>query len=254
MTHKPLIVANWKMNLLPNQAEKLCADLIKRAHEWKRAPIIIAPSFESIPRCSALLKKSRSTIKLCAQDCVGDKSGAYTGGVSARSLQYFGCKYCIIGHSERRRLFGETDAMIAQKFSFIINQTSLTPILCVGETAGERKEGIQKKIIKRQIEKAFHAVSLSRGRKIIIAYEPVWAIGTGRPATGAGANEVVRVIRNTVVEGFGRGAADGDSGGGLGVQPRQSHAKPPQVVVNALQGYTGKQIYVSYDLVVLSTA
>jgi len=183
MKKMPLIIANWKMKLLPNHAQKMCTGLVSFAKKRKKQSLVVCPSFESIAACAALIKKSRCGLHIGAQDCGWDTEGAYTGAVSALSLRQLGCTYCIIGHSERRTLFGETDEMIARKMSLLLKNTSITPILCVGETTEERKKGLQKRVVRRQIEKVFRGVPFVQGRKIIIAYEPIWAIGTGRACT-----------------------------------------------------------------------
>lgn len=187
----PLIVGNWKMKLSPMKAEKLCAALADRASEFMGASVVLCPSFESIAACSQILKKGSASIKLGAQDCCWDDKGAYTGAVSPMSLKELGCSYCIVGHSERRAFFGETDDMIAKKISYLLARTSITPILCVGETQKERTQGIQKKVIRRQLEKALSSIETIKVRHIVIAYEPVWAIGTSVTCTQKDCSSIV---------------------------------------------------------------
>ena len=177
---KPLIVANWKMNPEILKRAKLLFDSIKRGiKNIKNVEIVISPPFIYLP---LLLTPKPSIPKLGAQDCFWEEKGAFTGEISAKMLKNLGCDYVILGHSERRRYFRETDDTINKKIRAAL-KTRLKPILCIGETFEERKKGKTFQVLRMQLEKdlkdifQFKVYSL----KFIVAYEPVWTIGTGKP-------------------------------------------------------------------------
>jgi len=182
-----LLILNWKMN---PQTLKEAISLAK-ASDYKN--IIITPPFLFLEELSQILKNA----ELGAQDVFWEKEGAFTGEVSITELKDAGVKYVIVGHSERRYKFGETDEQINKKVKAIIN-SGLTPILCVGETLEERKNNEKEKILKRQLESDLSAIN----KNLIIAYEPVWAIGTGQPETPEDALATIQYIKNFISKRF----------------------------------------------------
>lgn len=192
----PLIIANWKMNHTISEttqfAEKLLASKIPPPD---KVEIVICPPFTSLPSLFEKLKKT--DIKLGAQNCHWESSGAFTGEISAKFLKECGCSYVIVGHSERREIFGETDEMINRKLKAVLDY-AMIPIFCVGEKKEERKAGQTLEVISRQIEKGLEGISSENLKKLVVAYEPVWAIGTGENASPAQAQEVHHFIRKKV--------------------------------------------------------
>ena len=211
MSRKPIIAGNWKMNMLQDDARALFMGVAKHAEEYtvEQLPtIVIAPVFTSIAavegmRCS----KCRPLVKTAAQNCHWESSGAYTGEISVEMIKDAGCDYVIIGHSERRQYFSETDEMINKKAKAILNG-GLLPIICCGETLEQREAGQTDAHITSQIKAALDGISSEDVAKSVIAYEPIWAIGTGKTCDSVEANRVIAMIRNVVKEVAGAGAAD----------------------------------------------
>ncbi|MFT4577567.1 MAG: triosephosphate isomerase [Nitrospinales bacterium] len=193
----PLIVGNWKMNLLTAEAAKLALGVREVVEKIKDVRVILAPSFISLHSVSRIL--SGSKVGLASQNFYFEKNGAYTGEVSPNMIKDAGCKYAIVGHSERRRLFGETDELINKKVLSALENDILT-ILCIGETGKERKAGETYKVIESQVNKALEGVDDRQLKEIIIAYEPVWAIGTGENASVGQAAEIHGLIRKIVAK------------------------------------------------------
>ncbi|MFN3873090.1 MAG: triose-phosphate isomerase [Ignavibacterium sp.] len=190
---RKVIAGNWKMNNDLQQSISLIEELkAKLQNKSLNCDIIICPPFTSLSEAKKLVEGS--VIKLGAQNMFYEDSGAYTGEVSASMLKSVGCEYVILGHSERRTIFGEKDEMINKKIRKALSQ-KLKPIFCVGETLEEREKDITEKVVKRQIEKGLIDVTPDEILDVIIAYEPVWAIGTGRTATPQQAQEVHQFIR-----------------------------------------------------------
>jgi triosephosphate isomerase len=193
---KTVIAGNWKMNNDLNESEKLIVDLKKlMQNEKPNCDVIVCPSFTSLSEASKLV--GGSIIKLGAQNMHFEENGAYTGEVSASMLKSVGCEYVILGHSERRNIFGETDAVINKKIKKALS-AGLKPIFCVGELLEEREKGKTNDVVKRQVLKGLDGISADDMKNIIIAYEPVWAIGTGKTATPAQAQEVHEFIRDLI--------------------------------------------------------
>lgn len=193
---KKVIAGNWKMNNDLMESEKLIVELKNLLqNEKNNCDVIICPPFTSLSEASKLI--NGSIIKLGAQNMYFEESGAYTGEVSASMLKSVGCKYVIIGHSERRAIFNENDKMINKKIKKALS-AELKPIFCVGELLEERENGTTKEVIKKQVLKGLESVSVDEMQNIIIAYEPVWAIGTGKTATPAQAQEVHEFIRDLI--------------------------------------------------------
>ena len=212
---RAFVAGNWKMNLDLAGARALVNDLRTRLPAAPAIDVAICPpSIYLFPMAKAI---ADSPIKLGAQNCYFEASGAFTGEVSAAMVKETGCTYVILGHSERRHtigpknpsggVHGESDEMIAAKCRAVL-AAGLTPILCVGETLAERDANQTEAILTRQIEGGLAGVSLPSADKLVIAYEPVWAIGTGRNATPEQAQEAHRHIRGRLAETLGRGVAD----------------------------------------------
>jgi len=192
---KPILAGNWKMNMTATQARDLASKLIPLVANVKDRDIVLGPPFTSI---AAVAETIRGTnIGLAAQNLHWEDKGAFTGEISADMLLDSGCKYVIIGHSERRQYFGETDETVNKKVKQALKKV-LLPILCVGETLAEREAGKLNEIIGRQVTGGLKDISTDDMKKVVIAYEPVWAIGTGKTASPEQANEVHALIRQKV--------------------------------------------------------
>lgn len=193
--HKPLLVANWKMNG--------DLDLLKQMQKALQAPfskdlkIALCPPFVLLPSTQALFAKTQ--IAYGAQDVSNYEVGAYTGQICAKMLTQLGCTYVIIGHSERRQYCGETDALIAAKALRAI-EAGLIPILCIGENAQQKQQGETQAVVALQVNTVLKSLNTDSLAKLVIAYEPVWAIGTGQAADPQVANEVHGLIRATVAQ------------------------------------------------------
>jgi triosephosphate isomerase len=200
----PIIAGNWKMNKTPEEAAALIKELIPLVKDAKCA-VVVCPTFVCLPEA---VKAARGTnIRVGAQNMHFKPSGAFTGEVSAAMLKAAGAEYVIIGHSERRQYFVETDATVNLKTKAAL-EAGLIPIVCVGETLEQRERGVTKRLVRRQTKAALEGLSPGQVAGLVIAYEPVWAIGTGRTATAKDANEVIGIIRQKVKEEFGKDAAD----------------------------------------------
>ena len=192
---KPIIAGNWKMNMAATQARELAAKLIPLVSAVKDREIVLGPPFTALAAVAETIKSSN--IALSAQNMHWEDKGAFTGEISAEMLLASGCKYVIIGHSERRQYFGETDETVNKKVKQALKK-GLSPILCVGETLAEREAGKLNEIISRQVTGGLKDIGADDMKKIVVAYEPVWAIGTGKTATPEQANEVHALIRQKV--------------------------------------------------------
>lgn len=192
---KPIIAGNWKMNKTAKEARDLAEKLIPLVSGVNNRDIVLAPPFTALPAVADVIKGTG--IALGAQNMSWEDKGAFTGEVSAEMLLDLGCKYVIIGHSERRQYFGETDETVNKKLRQALNK-GLLPIVCVGETLKEREAGKANEVIERQITGALKGVTAGEMQKVVIAYEPVWAIGTGKTATPEQANEIHGFIRQKI--------------------------------------------------------
>lgn len=200
MLRKKLIAGNWKMNKTSADATALVQEIVNEVGRSNDVDVVVCPPFTSLESVGKVL--DGSTIKLGAQNMHHEASGAYTGEISASMLRSIFAGYVILGHSERRTYFGEKDAFINQKvLASLKNQ--LKPILCVGETLAERESGSTLKVVQTQTEAALEGVSKEMATSVVIAYEPVWAIGTGKVATTEQAQEVHAFIRSLLVKLFG---------------------------------------------------
>lgn len=176
---KKLIVANWKMNLSPKNSLEFLRKLKTYNFKLKTFELVICPSFLSLPEIKSLIPDFKFLIHVGAQDCFWAERGAYTGEISPADLREIGCKYVIIGHSERRQYLKETDEMINFKLKAALS-AGLVPIFCLGESQSERDRGQAESRVRIQLKAGLTGISLKKNQKIFIAYEPVWAIGTGK--------------------------------------------------------------------------
>jgi len=184
---KPFIAGNWKMFKNVTEARQLVSELVPELAPFTSVERVLCPPFTSLLAVRALLEGTG--IGLGAQNLHWEESGAYTGEIAPYMLSEF-CQYVIIGHSERRAYFGETDETVNKKVKAALSH-DLIPIVCVGETLVENEAGETAQVVKRQVESGLAGVTLSDWSKLVVAYEPVWAIGTGKAATADGANQVV---------------------------------------------------------------
>jgi triosephosphate isomerase len=203
---KKIIAANWKMNMTVGEAETFLEKFLREVGEEKRVDIVLAPPFTALASVSQRLSSERN-VKLGAQNMHWEMSGAYTGEISASMLRELFVRYIILGHSERRTLFGETDATVNKKLMTALD-ASLEPIVCLGETLEERDAGRVEEVLARQVRESLAGVTAAELGKMVVAYEPVWAIGTGRNATPAQAQEAHAFIRKQLAALTDQAAAD----------------------------------------------
>jgi triosephosphate isomerase (TIM) len=197
---KKVIAANWKMYKTPDQTRDFFREFLPLVARHTRDEIIVCPSFLDLP--AALESAKGSNVAIGAQNVHWKEEGAFTGETSVKQLLAFDIHFVIIGHSERRQYFGETDDTVNLRLKTAL-EGGLTPICCVGEVLEEREAGATEDVLRRQCVRAFHAISAKKAAKLIIAYEPVWAIGTGRTATPEIAAEAHAVIRQEAGRIFG---------------------------------------------------
>ena len=192
---KTIIAGNWKMNKTASETKKFAEELKRLLPRAKWCDVVVCVPAVNISAAIKALKDLRVTVG--AENVFYEKSGAYTGEVSADMLKDLGVKYVIIGHSERRQMFGETDFSVNKKVIAAL-EAGLSPIICVGETLDQRELGVTMELIALQLKSALAGVPAEKVRKCVIAYEPVWAIGTGKTATAQQAAEVCTFIRSTI--------------------------------------------------------
>lgn len=199
MGRRPIVAANWKMHkthLEAIQAVQKLSYLLDR-DDTDRTEVVICPPFTALRSVHTLIESDRLPFRLGAQDVHWEVQGALTGEVSAPMLQALKVSHVIVGHSERRQHFGETDAQVARKVRAVVDH-EMTPILCVGETAQERDAGRTADRVVAQVREGMSRLGPEEASRSVIAYEPVWAIGTGRPCAPSDAGEVIRTIRDTL--------------------------------------------------------
>ncbi len=189
------VAGNWKMNGNRASNEALLADLVPVLAGISGVESVICPPFVYLQQVQSLIGGTGTA--LGAQDLCQFANGAFTGGVSAAMLKDSGCSHVIVGHSERRALFGETDALVAEKFA-VAREAGLVPVLCVGETLAERESGATEQVVDRQLQAVMRRSGAAALREAVVAYEPVWAIGTGKTATPEQAQAVHAFIRSRV--------------------------------------------------------
>jgi triosephosphate isomerase len=197
---KPIIVGNWKMNKLTSEAVELAREVKNRVGTIADKEIVLCPPFTVLSSVKQVIEDS--SLKLGAQNMHWEVRGAYTGEVSPMMLKDIGCSYVIIGHSERRRYFGETNETVNKK-TRIAFSTGLIPIVCVGETLREREKGETLRVIEEQVKAGLSGLTREESKGLVVAYEPVWAIGTGKTATLDQAEQAQRFIRKLLVQMFG---------------------------------------------------
>ncbi|MBC7342315.1 MAG: triose-phosphate isomerase [Clostridia bacterium] len=200
---RPLIAGNWKMHNTINEARALLTALLPQVR-GSRCQVVVCPPFTCLAAVAELC--AGSEVGVGAQDVFWEEKGAFTGEISPPMLKEAGCSHVIIGHSERRQYFGETDLNVNRKAKAAL-QHGLVPIICVGETLEEREAGVTKEICRRQLEGALQGVTAAQAEAVVVAYEPVWAIGTGRSASAADAQEVIAYIRELLSGRFGKQVA-----------------------------------------------
>ncbi len=205
---KPMMAGNWKMHHTHLEAIQVVQKLSYRLDDsdYDHCDVVVCPAFTALRSVQTTIDSDRIAIGLGAQDCHWELQGAFTGEVSAPMLAKLGVGFVIVGHSERRELFGETDDVVAKKLHAVL-AAGMLPILCVGETLEEREAGGTDAKVAGQIEAALGGVDADRIAELVVAYEPIWAIGTGRNATPDDANATIAVIRDTVAKIAGEPAA-----------------------------------------------
>ncbi|MEN6339547.1 MAG: triose-phosphate isomerase [Clostridiaceae bacterium] len=201
---KPIIAGNWKMNMTPAEAEQLIAELIPLVKDAK-CDVVVCPPYIDLAVVGHLIVGTN--IKLGAQNIHWAPKGAFTGEISADMLQAMGVSYAIIGHSERRQYFGETDETVNKRAKAAL-EANITPIVCVGETLEQREKGVTDAIVSMQTVAALAGFEAEDVARIVIAYEPIWAIGTGKTATSEDANTTIKVIRGAIAGVYGAKVAD----------------------------------------------
>lgn len=203
---RKIVAGNWKMNTTVAEGVELASALVEKiAQVPQDVNLIIAPPFTHLVPVGEKIKGT--PIALSAQNCADKEKGAYTGEVSAKMLKSAGCAYTILGHSERRQYYGETSAKLVEKINLALAE-GVCPIYCVGEMLEERNAGNHFAVVKAQLEEVLFGLTAEQMAHIVVAYEPVWAIGTGVTATSEQAQEIHAFIRKTLAEKFGKELAD----------------------------------------------
>ena len=200
---RPIIAGNWKMNKTPAEAEELVKALVPLVADAE-AEVGVCPPFVCLDAVGKVIKGTN--IKLGAQNVHFEKSGAFTGEISADMLLAMGVEYVIIGHSERRQYFGETDCTVNKRARAAL-AAGLKPIICVGESLAERENGITDELVGMQTKLALKEIEAEQLEQLVIAYEPIWAIGTGKTATAQEANATIGAIRRAIAQVYGEEAA-----------------------------------------------
>ena len=201
---KPIVAGNWKMHTSREEAHSLAQELVASLGSFGVVERVLIPPFPWLVPIGELI--SGTGIELGAQDCAVEDQGAFTGEVSAKMLAPL-CRYVIVGHSERRHVLGENDALVAAKLAAAL-RNEVRPILCVGERLNEREHGQARGVVERQLESALGGVDVTGISHVVVAYEPVWAIGTGRAATPDDAREMADWIREVIARHAGSAVAD----------------------------------------------
>ena len=202
---KTIIAGNWKMNKTPSETKAFAEEFKALLPKTKWCDIVVCVPAADLSAAVRAFKDSR--IAVGAQNVYFEKSGAYTGEVSADMLADLGVRYVIVGHSERRALFGETDEVVNKKVHAALD-AGLNPIICVGESLAQREQGVTEELVRMQVKIALNGVSAEELKNVVIAYEPIWAIGTGKTATADQAEEVCAQIRKVVGELYGEAVAE----------------------------------------------
>lgn len=209
MARKPIIAGNWKMNMTPAESVVLSQGVSNHYdRKWDKVDVVLCPPSIDLRSVFTVLDFDKSNIEVGAQNVHWEASGAYTGEISIPMLKDVGCTWCIVGHSERREMFGETDAMVNKKVHALV-ESGMKAIVCVGESLAVRDAGDAEGFVCDQVRAALAGLSDDEAAQCTIAYEPIWAIGTGRTATPEQAEAMAAAIRATVQELIGEQAAQG---------------------------------------------
>ena len=225
---RAVIAGNWKMNKTPKETTRLVEEVKPLVADAGCDVVLCVPY---VDLCAAMDAAQGSRIKIGAQNCHWEVSGAYTGEVSAPMLAEMGVEYVILGHSERRQYFGDTDVTVAKRLRAALN-AGLQVILCVGESLEQREQGVTGELVAMQVKIALQGVSVEELKRVTIAYEPIWAIGTGKTATSEQANEVCAAVRGTLCSLYGSAAAEGVTiqyGGSMNAANADELLKKPDV-------------------------
>jgi triosephosphate isomerase len=207
MARKPMIAGNWKMYKTAGEGAILVQNLDERVEPyWNRVEVVVCPPFTALKSVSTVIELDRLNIGLAAQNVHWEAEGAFTGEIAPRMLVDLRCDYCIVGHSERRQMFGDTDETVNKKVKALF-AAGITPIVCVGESLETRDAGETEAFVRAQVRGALDGISAEEAARVVIAYEPIWAIGTGHTPTPEGANDVCRSIRATLGALFGQPVA-----------------------------------------------
>lgn len=207
MGRKPMIAGNWKMYKTSGEGAILVQDIEERVSAyWNTVDIVVCPPFTALKSVSTVIELDRLDICLSAQNVHWEAEGAFTGEVSPRMLKELRCDYCIVGHSERREMFGDTNETVNKKVHALF-EAEITPIMCVGESLETRDAGDTETFVREQVRAGLEGLSAEQAARVVIAYEPIWAIGTGRTPTPEAANDVCRSIRATLGALFGQAVA-----------------------------------------------
>lgn len=207
MARRPMVAGNWKMHKTAGEGAILTQNIESLVSGfWDDVDVVVCPPFTALKSVSTVIELDKLTMGLGAQDVYWEPDGAFTGAISTRMLVDLRCDYVIVGHSERREYFGETDESVNKKVRAVF-LAGMVPIVCVGESLATREAGDTDAHVRAQVRAALAGVSAEEAARVIIAYEPIWAIGTGRTPTPESANDVSRSIRATVGALFGQPAA-----------------------------------------------
>jgi len=207
MGRKPMIAGNWKMYKTAGEGAILVQNLDERVQPyWSDVDVVVCPPFTALKSVSTVIELDKLQIGLSAQNVHWETEGAFTGEISPRMLADLRCDYCIVGHSERRQMFGDTDATVNKKVHALL-AAGITPIVCVGESLETREANDTERYVREQVRGALDGVDAEKVGDLVVAYEPIWAIGTGLTPTPESANDVCRSIRATLGALFGQPAA-----------------------------------------------
>jgi triosephosphate isomerase len=204
-TRKPIVAGNWKMNKTSDESEALARGVVEALGSVDGVDVVVCPTFTSLERVASVVKGT--PVGLGAQNVYWEAEGAFTGEISTAMLLTCGCTHVILGHSERRQYFGETDATVNRRVKAAL-EAALSPIVCVGETLEERESDVTDDVIKTQVTGSLEGLSPEDVAKLVLAYEPVWAIGTGLTASPEQAEAVHALIRKVLADSFGKDVSE----------------------------------------------
>lgn len=200
-----IVAGNWKMNTTVPQGVQLAKEVVELGAAVADCKLVVAPPFTHLYAVAEVVKGT--AVALSAQNCADHVSGAYTGEVAVDMLESVGCEYCILGHSERRQYYGETDQTLCTKIKLVLDK-GIKPIFCIGENLEEREAGKHFQVVEDQIKNVLYTLTPEEMKQVVVAYEPVWAIGTGKTATAEQAQEIHACCRKTIADKFGAELAE----------------------------------------------